>query len=85
MIIRNGEWIHVQAGSASWDLSINATLETLQYAYFRQFWHTMKKYTDDTEAILEAFRQYLIEEYGSLEKASPRARARINYMEVFSK
>ena len=83
MIIRDGEWIHVQAGAASWDLSIKATLDTLQYAYFRRFWHTMKKYTDDTEAILDAFRQYLIEEYGELEKAPPRARARINYMEVF--
>ena len=57
MIIREGEWIHVQAGSESWDLSIKATLDTLQYPDFRRFWHTMKKYTDDTDAILDAFRQ----------------------------
>lgn len=28
-------------------------------------------------------RQYLIEEYGSLDKAPPKAKSRINYMEVF--
>lgn len=83
MIIRNGEWIHIQADLASWDISIKATLDTLQYNRFRGFWHTMKKYTGNTEEILDAFRQYLIEEYGSLEKAPPKARARINYMEVF--
>lgn len=83
MIIRDGEWIHVQAGAASWDLSIKTILDTLQYGYFRRFWHTMKKYTNDTEEILEAFRQYLIEEYGSLEKAPPKAKSRMQYMEVF--
>ena len=83
MIIRDGEWIHVQAGAASWDLSIKVALDSLQYGYFRSFWSTMKRYTADKEEILQAFKQYIIEEYGSLEKAPLKAQNRIRYMEVF--
>lgn len=62
---------------------MKAALDTLKYGYFRSFWSTMKRYTADKEYILEAFKQYVVEEYGSLEEAPPKAQNRIRYMEVF--